>query len=269
MSDSATEIDMSRDMRQNLKAQEEFFSRMAPAAFTALFAGLEGVTFFIKDLEGRFMGFSPSARQGLNFGMEHDVLGLTDYDLYPAGIADRIRGDDEEVKNSGQPLLNIVELLVNPKRSAIGWYVTNKFPVFDARKRVIGTMGTVQPYEGRRKRLLAGTRLDDVVERIRQHPADRHSVEELAKIAGMSSRQLSRHFHSVLGMSPRDFMMLCRTQMACEQLVQPDRSISEIALDTGFCDQSAFAHQFRRTIGVTPLEYRRRYRDAASAHAGG
>lgn len=242
---------------------------MAPGAFTALFAGLEGVTFFIKDSEGRFMGFSPSERQGLDFGTEQDLIGLTDHDLYPESVADRIWADDQRVMTTRKPLLNIVELLVNPARNDIGWYVTNKLPVQDSQGRVIGIMGTVQPYEGRRRRLLAGTRLDEVVEQIRQSPAERHSVDDLAKIACMSARQLGRHFQAVLGMSPRDFMMLCRMQMACEQLVQPGRSIGDIAQETGFCDQSAFAYQFRQTIGMAPLEFRRRYRDAATAQAGG
>lgn len=242
---------------------------MAPGSFTALFAGLEGVTFFIKNREGRFMGFSPSLRQGLDFGVEQDILGLTDHDLYPQSVADRIVADDRNVMESGQPLLNIVELLVNPARNAMGWHVTNKFPVFDRDGQVIGIMGTVQPYEGRRKRLLAGTRLDEVVERIRERPAERHSVSELAKIACMSPRQLGRHFQAVLGMSPRDFMMLCRMQLACERLVQPGNSIGQIAQETGFCDQSAFAYQFRQTIGLAPLEYRRRYQNAAAAQKGG
>lgn len=250
------------------EAQKEFFARMAPGAFTALFAGLEGITFFIKDREGRFMGFSPSTRQGLDFGVEQDILGLTDYDLYPESVADRICADDRKVMKSRQPLLNIVELLVNPARSAIGWHVTNKFPVLDDRNQVIGIMGTVQPYEGRRLRLLAGTRLDEVVERIRQNPAARHNVDDLAKLACMSARQLGRHFQSVLGMSPRDFMMLCRMQTACERLVQPGKSIADIAQETGFCDQSAFACQFRRSIGMAPLEYRRRYRNASTAQFG-
>ena len=101
-------------------------------------------------------------------------------------------------------------------------------------RNVIGIMGTVQPHEGRRKRLLAGTRPGDVVERIRRRPAERRSVEALAELADMSTRQLGRHIHTVPGMSPRDFMKLCRLQRACEQLLQPDRSISEIAMDTHF-----------------------------------
>ena len=96
------------------------------------------------------MGFSASARKGLDFGVEQNLLGVTDFDLYPESVAKRIVADDQKVTESRQPLLNIVELLVNPSCGAIGWYVTNKFPVFDQQGDVIGVMGTVQPYEGRR-----------------------------------------------------------------------------------------------------------------------
>ena len=265
MSDEAAGTDVSTSE----KTQRDFFARMVPGSFTALFAGLEGVTFFIKDADGRFMGFSASPRQGLDFGVEQNLIGVTDYDLYPSNVAGRIVADDRKVTETQKPLLNIVELLVNPSCGAIGWYVTNKFPVFDRHDDVIGVMGTVQPYEGRRKRLLAGTRLDEVVERIRQRPAERHNVNDLADIAGMSTRQLGRHFQSVLGMSPRGFMLLCRMQLACELLTQPKLSIGQIAERTGFCDQSAFAFQFRQSIGMAPQAYRRRYRAAAMAQRHG
>jgi hypothetical protein len=54
------------------------------------------------------------------------------------------------VIESNAPLLNIVELLVNPGSQAVEWYVTNKFPVHDGTGAVIGVMGTVQLYEGGR-----------------------------------------------------------------------------------------------------------------------
>lgn len=251
--------------RDRLALQRRFFARMSPGVFTTLFTGLEGVTFFIKDRQGRFMAFSDGVRQCLNFGMQTDIVGQTDADHYPRSVVDRILADDRRVMHSREPLLNIVELLVNPAWGAIGWYVTNKFPVFDHRGRVIGIMGTVQNYEGRRKKLLEGTRLDAVVERIRARPASEHTVPELARLAGMSPRQLGRHFHSVLGMSPRDFMMLCRMKSACESLMNPRRAIGDIAIDCGFCDQSAFAYQFRQSVGMAPLDYRKRYLDAVAA----
>jgi AraC-like DNA-binding protein len=37
-----------------------------------------------------------------------------------------------------------------------------------------------------------------------------------------------------------------------------DKPIAEIALDFGFCDQSAFTQHFRKHMGITPATYRKR-----------
>jgi AraC-like DNA-binding protein len=243
----------------------DFVLRMAPDAMVALFEGLEGVVFFVKDHRGCFVKLVGGPRQCLDFGPDEEITGLTDYDFYPRGVADRVRQDDARVMSTGKPMLNIVELLVNTVRMAIGWYVTNKFPVHDAHGQVIGVMGTVQSYDTCRRRLLTGTALDQVVECIRLHPEMEHSVSELAKESGMSVRQLRRRFQEVLGVSPRDFAILSRIKVACETLLNSSLSVAEIAQQTGFYDQSALAYQFRRRIGIAPLEYRNRHR--ASDHA--
>ena len=243
---------------------------MQPGLFTNLFGALDGILFFVKDRAGKFISIirgtgvydSSASRSG-----SRTTAGFTDYDLYPKSIADRIRADDRRVMETREPLMQVVELLVNPSRCAIGWHVTNKFPVLDSRGKVIGVMGTVQPCQDRFKKLLEGTRLDDVVSKIHEHSALKHSIEELADSVGMSPRQMGRHFHKILGMSPRDFMILCRMKTACERLIQTHNSVTEIALECGFFDQSAFAYQFRRSIGMSPLEYRKRYLTSIVAHS--
>ena len=258
------------EMQQKVLLEERtrFFSQMQPHLFTALFGALEGVIFFIKDRAGRFITITQGSgiyevAQTNPTMAPSDVL--TDHDLYPQSIADRIRVDDLRVMETRQPLLHVVELLVNPRRCAVGWHVTNKFPVVDAAGLVIGVMGTVQPCEGRFQKLLRGTRLDAVVELLCEQPAVEHSVQDLARLAGMSPRHMARHFQRVLGMAPREFMMLCRMKSACERLLQPQQSVAVIAQECGFCDQSAFAYQFRRSVGMAPLEYRKRYSDAVAA----
>ncbi|NBV85177.1 MAG: AraC family transcriptional regulator [Verrucomicrobia bacterium] len=245
-----------------------FFSQMQPDLFTALFSALEGVIFFIKDKAGRFITITRGSGVYEVAPANHELAsceGVTDHDLYPKSIADRIRADDRRVMETRQPLLNVVELLVNPRRCAVGWHVTNKFPVVDAAGLVLGVMGTVQPCEGRFQKLLRGTRLDAVVELVCARPAIEHSVQDLARLAGMSPRNMARHFQRVLGMAPREFMMLCRIKSACERLLQPRQSVAFIAQECGFCDQSAFAYQFRRSVGMAPMEYRKRYSDAVAA----
>lgn len=247
--------------------QETFFACMGwGQELRLLIDHLDGVTLFVKDRDSRFMAFSRSAKRCLDYVSEDDLIGRTDHDVFPIHVADRIRADDVRVMNSDLPLLNIVELLVSPQHCSIGWYVTSKFPIHDRSGQVIGVMGMVQPYEGRRKKLLEGTRLDNVVERIRHQPAVDHPVSELARMVGMSPRQLQRKFRELLGLSPREFMMFNRIKLACEELTQTQHHVAEIAQDCGFCDQSAFAYQFRHTIGMSPLEYRQRY--FATARSG-
>lgn len=240
--------------------QQEFFRRIGTAQeLRFVFDHLDGVTFFMKDLEGRFVALGEGPRRRFDHGTEESNLGLTDHDLYPRHIADRIRQDDRVVIESNAPLLNIVELLVNPGSKAVEWYVTNKFPVHDAHGAVIGVMGTVQLYEGGRRKLLEGTRLDTVVEHIRDNPAGSYTVEDLARMAAMSERQLERRFREILGMTPREFITRNRMKLACDSLAHTAKPIVEVALECGFSEQSAFATQFRRAIGISPLKYRQRY----------
>ncbi|HSI62339.1 MAG TPA: helix-turn-helix domain-containing protein [Candidatus Saccharimonadia bacterium] len=245
------------DARQS---QQDFFLRMGHAQEVRfLFNHLDGVTFFMKDLEGRFMAMGEGPKRRFDHGTEEENLGRTDYDLYPKHIADSVREDDLLVMRSDAPVLNIVELLVNPGNKSVEWYVTNKFPVHDQSGHVIGVMGTVQLYDGGRRKLLEGTRLDDVVEHIRKNPAASHSMEELARMAAMSERQLERKFRDILGMPPREFITRNRMKLACDELAHTSKPIVEVALECGFSDQSAFATQFRRAIGVAPLKFRQRY----------
>ena len=59
-----------------------------------------------------------------------------------------------------------------------------------------------------------------------------------------------------------------RMDAAAEQLRDSDRSVTQIGLDCGFADQSAFSRQFRKATGLTPVEYRIAFRfgGASKAH---
>tara|TARA_B100001123_G_scaffold450929_1_gene625195 strand:+ start:3852 stop:4031 length:180 start_codon:yes stop_codon:yes gene_type:complete len=48
------------------------------------------------------------------------------------------------------------------------------------------------------------------------------------------------------------FLNKTRVDAACDDLLAKDKSISEIALETGFYDQSPFTQHFRKHVGMTP-----------------
>lgn len=86
------------------------------------------------------------------------------------------------------------------------------------------------------------------------------TVRDLARQAGMSSRNLARHFHAVTGASPLRWLLTQRVGRAQELLETSDLSIEQIAVRTGTGTATTLRRQFRQQVGVSPDTYRRNFR---------
>jgi len=85
-------------------------------------------------------------------------------------------------------------------------------------------------------------------------------VEDMAKAAFFSLFYFSRIFSRATGHAPYDYLMRRRVAAAAEDIVNTDRSLTEIALDRGFDVPDSFTRAFRRCFGGTPSEARRERR---------
>lgn len=85
------------------------------------------------------------------------------------------------------------------------------------------------------------------------------SVEGVSRHIGVSTRTLSRRFQTALGMPPSAYLEAVRLESARRLLEATDLSVHEIAGRIGFGDSTSFRRAFKRSAGVSPLEYRRRY----------
>jgi transcriptional regulator GlxA family with amidase domain len=95
-----------------------------------------------------------------------------------------------------------------------------------------------------------------VREFIGSHLEERISIQALATIAGLSMYHFARAFKQSEGMTPHDYLVQCRVRRAQHLLVATDLPLWEIALASGFADQSHCARRFREHTGVTPSSYR-------------
>jgi transcriptional regulator of acetoin/glycerol metabolism len=96
-----------------------------------------------------------------------------------------------------------------------------------------------------------------VQEYIESHLAERLSVERLAAVAGLSTFHFARAFKQSQGTTPHDYLLDRRIARAQALLDETNTSLSQIALVSGFADQSHLARHFRRRVGVAPSWYRR------------
>jgi AraC-like DNA-binding protein len=116
--------------------------------------------------------------------------------------------------------------------------------------------GTVQIYQHQQR---AVERLRPVLQYIGDHCGSAILVGDAARMCGMSETHFMSSFKHVTGVSFMKYLNQYRIQRAQDLLVRTDRSIADISLDTGYCDQSYFSAVFRKLAGTTPAAYRRRY----------
>ena len=84
-------------------------------------------------------------------------------------------------------------------------------------------------------------------------------VEVLAELSGYSPSRLYSIMSEEYGTTPYKYIEQTRLSVAENMLKYSDRSISEIALETGFANQSHFTRRFKAALKITPLEYRKKY----------
>jgi len=241
-------------------ARDRFIEEIgADTPFYRLFDHLPDVAFFAKDRDFRFVCASQPFVERFGLKDEAHVLGKDDFDLFPSRLAESFRRDDEEVIGNGQPKLKIVELFFT-EQGIPDWFTTNKLPIHNRAGELVGIMGTVQSYEGRRQGLEPYLQLDRAVAYIRENFRRGVSVKELSHVVYLSPRQLHRKFVDTFGVSPQAFIIKLRVQAACEALQREGSQIADVATDLGFCDQSSFTQLFQKHVGLTPLKYQKRFR---------
>ncbi len=110
----------------------------------------------------------------------------------------------------------------------------------------------------------AWTRLQALCRRIEDAPGQPWPVERMAKAAHLSVSRLHALFRQALGRTPQAWLSARRLDWVRRQLAYGERPIAQLALDSGYADQSALTRALRRATGHTPAAYRRRHRSAAA-----
>ena len=94
-------------------------------------------------------------------------------------------------------------------------------------------------------------------EYIRNHFQEDLTVAKLARYVGLNRSYLTTVFQNVLHLSPQQFLMRFRMARAAQLLREHVLSVSEVARSCGYPDPLTFSKAFKRTMGVTPSQYRR------------
>lgn len=244
----------------NAKAlQRKFLSQVSDwTAFHKLIDLLPDVGFFMKDCQGRFMLNNLRACQFCNADNEQETVGKTDYDFFSRDRADFYVKGDQEVMKTGSPVIN--QIAPAPEHSD-RLMIHCKFPVYDKKGKPIGVIGFHRIIDDLRDTPSWHGRFAQVVAHIHTQYGQNLDMKKLAQLAGVSQSQFERRFNRIFGTTPYEYLQRVRITAARTLLETTNRTIADIACETGFYDHSHFTRTFKRLIGMSPGKYRAHHID--------
>ncbi len=96
------------------------------------------------------------------------------------------------------------------------------------------------------------------------HYQENPSIKDLADIAGLSVSHFSKRFKEAVGSSYTTYLKCYKIRMAQNLLTNTDLSVSDIAMQLGFCNGNYFSNVFHDISGTSPMEFRQYFRKGQS-----
>ncbi len=107
---------------------------------------------------------------------------------------------------------------------------------------------------------LIDPRLRGCILEVMEQPHAAHSVESMARRAGMSQSRFAARFMQSYGRSPMEFVQVVRLRSAAKLLQTGDLPVKAIAVAVGYSSRSHLSRVFRKHFGTDPTSYRAQLR---------
>lgn len=99
--------------------------------------------------------------------------------------------------------------------------------------------------------------LEKVLEILHSNFQEPNCLNDLADFVGVHPTHLARVFRQIEHCTIGDYIRKVRIENARQRIIRSKETLVEIALNTGFSDQTHFTRSFRNVTGMTPTEFRR------------
>ncbi len=100
------------------------------------------------------------------------------------------------------------------------------------------------------------SRLEAVMDFMQDHLRESLRLEDFAREAGMSVSHFSDRFRAQTGQSPMAYFIQLRMRLACRLLDLSNKPVKAVALEVGYRDPYYFSRVFKKSMGISPDNYR-------------
>lgn len=98
--------------------------------------------------------------------------------------------------------------------------------------------------------------LKNALDYIRANVSQALSLSDIATVTRFSPYHFARAFKATTGISPYQYVLQCRVELAQQLLQDKGRSLAEVAVEAGFGNQSHMTTVFLRVLQTTSRQYR-------------
>lgn len=101
-------------------------------------------------------------------------------------------------------------------------------------------------------------------DRLRETGEQSPTIEQIARELGISPFHFIRQFEAVFGVTPHQYRIAARIELAKQLLASGDHSVTDVCMEIGFSSLGSFSALFAQRVGETPSGYQRRIRTLVS-----
>jgi AraC family transcriptional regulator, melibiose operon regulatory protein len=111
--------------------------------------------------------------------------------------------------------------------------------------------------ESEQMEMLKSHRIKQMLSWIHTHYAEKILLDDIAYAGQLSRSECCRYFKRILKKTPMNYVTDYRIQKSLVLLQQPESNVTDVAYQVGFNSTSYFIDQFRKSMNMTPLAYKR------------
>ena len=250
-------------LKTRMALRNNFFRQLGPCGemMKHLFDLVAGVNFNMIDDKDRVMAFNRNNCENCNFKDEADYVGKNLFDLFPKALADVYSSRNREVRNRGRPIVEKAYSHAADRSTDIK--IVSVFPLRDTKGKIIGTASINHAIESGANKPDWYKAIRAAIAYIDDHFREKISITTLAGVSNMSASVFRRAFFKIMETTPGAYITTIRINKARKLLAETGKTISDIAEECGFYDQSHFIKMFARSRRQSPSEYRMAHQTSA------
>lgn len=220
-----------------------------------LFDSAPDIAFFVKDLQGRYLTVNHSLAERYGLKDKQAAIGRLSREICNGEFGELPSLQDDSILKTGRPLVDHLEMHWSRHREPV-WCLTTKLPIRDAGGSITGLVGFSRDVRVPVQTEEIPDGFAKALQEFESTLSDSVTPAWLAQRSGLTAQKLTRFTKRVFGLTATQVITRVRIAAASRLLKETSKQVSDIALECGFYDHSAFTRAFRNATGVTPTEFR-------------